>query len=50
MANDQPTDRPRVVEWLTNNPKLLGALWALTLLLAEVAPVLADGGSSGSGP
>lgn len=28
-----------------DNPKLLGALWAATLLVAEMGSVLADGGT-----
>lgn len=42
--------RTEVRNWVASNPKLLGALWALTLLLTEVAPVLADGGGGSQGP
>ena len=42
--------RTEVQNWLANNPKLLGALWALTILFAEVAPVVAGGGGTSQGP
>lgn len=31
--------------WLAENPKMMGALWALLLILAETGSVAADGGS-----
>ena len=30
--------------WLAQNPKLMGALWALVLLLAQTGQVAADNG------
>ncbi|WP_420028513.1 DUF7503 family protein [Halorussus lipolyticus] len=42
--------RAEIQNWVAENPKLLGALWALTLLLTEVAPVVAGGGGSSQGP
>ncbi|WP_438267636.1 DUF7503 family protein [Halorussus aquaticus] len=32
-----------VTDWLAANPKLMGALWMATLLLAEAGPVVASG-------
>ena len=34
---------------VAENPKLLGALWALTLLVVEIGSVVASGGAR-SGP
>jgi hypothetical protein len=42
--------RTELRNWVVDNPKLLGVLWALTLLLAEVAPVVASGGGGSQGP
>lgn len=33
--------------WLAENPKMMGALWMLTLILAETGTVAAGGGMSG---
>ncbi|WP_168215911.1 DUF7503 family protein [Halorussus ruber] len=43
-------DRTEIRNWVAENPKLLGALWALTLVFAEVAPVVASGGGGSQGP
>lgn len=37
MAND-------ITEWLADNPKMMGALWMLLLLLSQAGPVLAGNG------
>ena len=50
MSENKTTVRTELANRLTNNPKILGGLWALTLLLTEVGPVLADSGGSTSGP
>jgi hypothetical protein len=40
------SQRSDLRSWLAENPKMMGALWALTLLLAETGTVAA-GGMSG---
>ena len=39
-----------ITAWLADNPKLMGALWAMALLLAESGSVVADCGCSKVGP
>lgn len=36
-----------VRNWLAENPKMMGALWALLLILAETGGAAADGGVYG---
>lgn len=31
-----------LTEWIGDRPKIMGAMWMLVLLFAEVGPVLAD--------
>jgi hypothetical protein len=50
MSEKQATSRTEISNWFVNNPKILGGLWAVTLLLTEIGPVLADGGGGTSGP
>lgn len=44
------TRTPDITARLADNPKLIGALWAVTLLLAESGSVIADCGCAKSGP
>ncbi|WP_166035680.1 DUF7503 family protein [Halorussus pelagicus] len=39
-----------LTEWLVNNPKLMGALWAMMILLSQVGNVVAQGAGSRIGP
>ena len=50
MSENKTAVQTELSNWLANNPKILGTLWALTLLLTEVGPVLASSGGSTSGP
>ena len=36
--------------WLAKNPKMMGALWTLLLILAETGSAVAGGGGSMAGP
>lgn len=37
-------------DWLAENPKMMGALWMMTILLAEAGSVVASSGSPKAGP
>ncbi|WP_435175289.1 DUF7503 family protein [Halorussus sp. AFM4] len=39
-----------ITAWLADNPKLMGALWAVALLLAESGSAVADCACAKSGP
>jgi hypothetical protein len=38
-----------LTEWLADNPKMMGALWMLVLLLSQAGNVVAGGGAT-TGP
>lgn len=39
-----------VRNWLAKNPKMIGALWMLLLILAETGSAVAGGGGAMAGP
>lgn len=38
-----------ITEWLADNPRMMGALWMMVLLLSQAGNVVANGGAQ-SGP
>ena len=45
-----PDSSARLTEWLADHPRMLGALFALALVLGQAGTVAAGGGSSWPGP
>lgn len=43
-------EQTKVTEWLADNPKMMGVLWALALIWAETSSVAAASTSATSGP
>ena len=42
-------DTTELTEWLADNPKMMGALWMMMLLLSQAGNVVAQGGAN-TGP
>lgn len=40
----------KLASWLADNPKMMGVLWAIMLILAEAGPVVARTATAKNGP
>ncbi|WP_438267175.1 DUF7503 family protein [Halorussus salilacus] len=43
-------NKSKLADWLADNPKMMGVLWAMMLLLAESGSVIATSSSARAGP
>jgi hypothetical protein len=47
---DVMADSQNITEWLAEHPRMMGALWMMTLLLAKSGGAIAGGANAKAGP